>query len=191
MKLQVGLLGELLVEQKLAEMGWHPVRLDGRHTAPNTDLLAVRGQQRVSIQVKTTSGAGSHSHSDCYHFGNASAFLRRGIPFFNSKVSPLIADIVVGVNYTSRQSRFVVLPVALAEVLCRTHARYWTRVAKRDGGKRGDSFPIYLLIDGPKRAHADYHERVQRNLRPYENNWDILEVPAAKLHDKDAWPLLE
>ena len=53
MSKNVGLLGELQVEQRLVEEGWHPVRLDTGRMASNADLLAVNRQHRVSIQVNT------------------------------------------------------------------------------------------------------------------------------------------
>lgn len=186
----VGLLGELETERRLVERGWHPVRLDTGRMAANADLLAVNRRRRVAIQVKATAGSG-HSAAGCLGFGYASGYLRDGLPVFNSKDSPLIADVVVGVNYQPEGSRFVVMPVAVAESLCRLHCDYWAAVPTRSGGKRSDSFPIYLTFTSDPRAHADHHDRVKRNLAAYEDAWQVLNEPIERLHDAAAWKLLE
>ncbi len=68
--------------------------------ASNADLLAVDQRHRVSIQVKTTDAGSGNSHSGSLGFGYASGYLRDRSPVFNSKESPLIADVVVGVAST-------------------------------------------------------------------------------------------
>lgn len=194
MKLKTGLLGELVVEQKLVEEGWHVVRLDGRQLAVNSDLLAISDQHRVSLQVKTSMGGGSHSHSDCLHLGNAGGFLRSKTPFFNSKSSPLKADIVVGVSYQPTGSSFFVMPVAYAEALCVRHSRYWSSVPKQDRNRRSDGFPIYISFIGggrERRAHTNYHAKTQRDLEAFRDRWSVLREPLSRLHDPKAWPRLE
>jgi len=121
---RVSLLGELEVELRLVKHGWHPVRHDTAQMASNTDLLAVNRQQRISIQVKTTDAAKGHSHSHSLGFGYSTVYLRDGKPIFNTKNSPPVADVVVGVSYNPGASRFVVMPVAYAEALCRAHCDY-------------------------------------------------------------------
>lgn len=80
----VGLLGELQVEQRLVENAWHPVRLDTAQMASNADLLAIDRRQRVAIQVKTTGASTSLG------FGYAAAYLSGG-RVFNGKESPASA----------------------------------------------------------------------------------------------------
>jgi len=103
-----------------------------------------------------------------------------------------VADAIVAVNYAGVDSRFVVLPVAFAEALCRYAADYWFRVPKRSGEVRNTSFPIYLPFERVTRSeeHAAQNERIQRNLLAFENAWPILSDLADKLHDADHWPLL-
>ncbi len=108
MMVNVGLLGELQVETRLVEQGWHPVRLDTAQMAVNADLFAVKGRKRVALQVKSTKGT-DHSHAGFLGFGYATAHLRDGTPIFNSKDSPLEADVIVGVHYIPGASRFVVM----------------------------------------------------------------------------------
>lgn len=186
-----GRLGELLVEQQLLERSWYPVRLDTAQMAANADIVALNRERRVSVQVKTTDATTGHGNSDSVGFGYATAYLREGKSIFNSKPSPLVADVVVGVRYDSGNSRFVVMPVAFAEKLCRFHCDYWYSVPTRNGGKRSSSFPIYLRFAGGGKIRAKYNEKVSRNILAFEDRWEILSEPINKLHDEGAWDLLD
>ena len=124
--------------------------------------------------------------------------IRRGIfgekAIFNGKDSPLIADVVVGVMYHPEKTRFVVMPVAFAEALCRFHCDYRASVPTKfrtDRRKRGNSFPIYLCFTADRRTHTAHHERIKRNLLKFEEAWDILSEPLTKLHDFNKWRLLK
>jgi hypothetical protein len=190
----VGLIGELLVELRLAENGWRPMRLDARRTAVNADVIAVREKLRVSIQVKATKGFG-HSHASDLGFGYSSDFLEGGT-VFNGKPGPFVADVVVGVSYDPAGSRFVVLPVALAEQVCARHCAYWhsipaTKRKTGEPGERSRSFPIYLAFKKTRGTHVEHHTRMQRNLLAFEDRWDVLSEPVERLHDPRAWPLLD
>jgi len=178
--MNIGLLGELFVEQKLVENDWHPVRLDTAQMAANADLIALKKSQRINIQVKTTQEAGSFS------FGYAQSFLNNGTPFFNSKSSPIIADVVVGVMYNSTESTSVVLPIAVAEELCRKAVSNWYKVPKRNGSKRSPRFPVYLRVS---RINPDnwWEAEIKEELSRYENNWDILSHPVERFHDLEFW----
>lgn len=192
---RVGLLGELEVEMQLAKAGWHPVRLDTAQMASNADLIAVNERRRVSIQVKTTASEKQKSYSQWLQFGYSTNYLKDGKDLFNSKQSPIVADVIVAVSYKPNASRFVVLPVALAEILCRCHADYWYQVPAKKiktgkMGKRSHTFPIYLCLDAVRESHRAHHERMKRNILKYENAWKILLEPIEKLHDRKAWPLL-
>ena len=83
------------------------------------------------------------------------------------------------------------MPVAYAEALCRCHCDYWSSVPKQKGGRRSDSFPIYLAFTAAGQAHSEHHERVKRNLGAYENAWQVLREPVERLHDPKAWRLLD
>lgn len=189
MGLNVGLLGELQVEMRLVEEGWHPVRLDTAQMAVNADLFAVRKRDRVAIQVKTTKGTG-HSHAGFLGFGYATSHLKDGTPVFNSKDSPLEADVIVGVHYVREASRFVVLPVAVAEHLCREHAKYWYNTPLLNGKVRTTNFPLYLCFTHSPGTHSKHHERMKRNLIAFENAWNVLSDPVDKLRDVKAWKVL-
>lgn len=186
---RVGLLGELEVELRLAIECWHPVRLDTAQMASNADLLAVNRHRRIAIQVKTSDAAKQNTRSQWLQFGYSTAYLKDGDRVFNSKKSPLIADVVIAVNYRAEGSRFVVLPVAFAEKLCRHHCNYWSKVPKRTGEQRSHSFPIYLCFEAKPKAHVPHHARIRRNLLAFENAWNVLTEPIDKLHDLRAWKL--
>jgi len=193
---RIGLLGELEVEMQLVQKGWHPVRLDTAQMASNADLLAVNRKLRVSIQVKTTDAYKQHSASyngevaEWLQFGYSTGYLRNKKPIFNAKESPLIADVIIAVSYHPKSSRFIVLPVALAEALCSFHCDYWSRVQTKDGGERSLTFPIYLPFVANRKVHAAHFDRVKRNVLKFENAWDILSEKVDKLHDPKRWPLL-
>lgn len=184
--MDIGLLGELATEIRLVEQGWSVQRLDTSRMAPNADLIAIKGYQRISLQTKTT-GAKGHSHKDYLQFGYCTSYLESGGPFFNAKAGPIIADIVVGVAYSIAAPRFVVLPVALAELLCRRHADYWSRVPKSDGSVRSTSFPCYLNFSGTPSVHVDHHAACRRVLEKFEDNWKLLDVPTSELHNPVRW----
>jgi hypothetical protein len=189
--MNIGLLGELQVEGRLVENGWHPIRLDTAQMASNADLFAVNRRQRVSIQVKTTDASRRHSHSHSLGFGYSTSYLRDGLSIFNSKESPIIADVVVGVTYNGSASRFVVLPVSLAEALCSVHCDYWASVPTRtETQTRSHFFPIYLSFTKVRKAHGRHHAQIQRNLLAYENAWHVVAEPLDKLHDPTQWSLL-
>jgi hypothetical protein len=186
--IRVGLLGEIEVELQLVLNGWHPVRLDTAQMASNADLLAVNKRKRVSIQVKTTDAGKQHSHSKWLGFGYSTNYIKDKKSVFNSKESPLIADVVIGVSYRTDAPRFVVMPVAFAEALCRLHCDYWYNVpTKTEKGTRSTSFPIYLAFTAERLAHKAHHDRIRRNILAFENKWSVLSEPIDKLHSAKAW----
>jgi hypothetical protein len=187
----VGVLGELEVELRLVLQGWHPVRLDTGRMASNADLLAINREHRVSIQVKTTSGE-RHSHAHSLMFVYSTGYLRDGDSIFNAKRSPIIADVVIGVSYLGQEkSRFVVMPIAFVEILCRLHCNYWFAVPRQSGDKRSPSFPIYINFSGAPGSHKEFNERMKRNLLAFENRWDVLLQPLSQLHNEKAWPIID
>jgi hypothetical protein len=183
--------GALEVELQLERNGWHPVRLGTAQMPSNADLLAVNKRQRVSIQIKTTDAEKKHSHSEWLFFGYSTGYIRDKKPIFNSKESPLIADVVIGVSYRATNPSFIVMPVAFAEALCRMHCDYWYGVPKKSKkGARSPSFPIYLCFTSARKTHTTHDERVKRNVLAFQSRWDILSEPIDKLHNVREWPLL-
>ena len=189
---RVGLLGELAVEMQIVQRGWHPVRLDTAQMASNADLIAVNRQRRVSIQVKTTNAETQHNGNVAgwLSFGYATGYLKDRKPIFNSKNSPLIADVVIAVSYHPHKTRFVIMPVAFAESLCCIHCNYWSSVPTRSGSKRSLAFPIYLPFTVTRQVHAKHFDCMQRNVLKFEDAWDVLSEDVGKLHEPKKWPLL-
>jgi|GEM_PF-2512984 len=189
--MNIGLLGELEVEAQLVLHGWHPIRLDSAQMAANADLIAINRTKRIMIQVKATNGLQSNSHGDFLGFGYSTGYLRDKLPIFNAKDSPLIADVVIGVRYIQVQTRFVVMPVALAEKLCRLHCDYWFKVPTRTKtGKRSESFPVYLAFTRTPEAHGEHHDRIRKNLLAFENAWHVLDDEPDRLRNPEAWELI-
>lgn len=184
--MDIGLLGELATEIRLVERGWSVQRLDTSRLAPNADLIAIKDHQRLNLQTKTT-GANGHSHKDYLQFGYCTSYLESGGRFFNAKAGPIIADVVVGVAYSIAAPRFVVLPVALAELLCRRHADYWSNIPKSDGSIRSKNFPCYLNFSGNPSAHVEHHAACRQVLEKFEDNWDLLDLPTSQLHNSGLW----
>jgi len=67
-----GKIGEVLIELELLKQDWHVERLDGAAKAVNGDLIAIRGQRRIVIQVKSALSWKRPS------FGHAGPYLREG-----------------------------------------------------------------------------------------------------------------
>lgn len=189
----IGLLGELAVEIELVYKEWHPVRLDTAQMAANADIIAIKRHQKVSIQVKTTDAITRHTHSNTFGFGRADGYLNTRetetvTPFFNSRESPLIADIIIGVLYGANTREFVVLPVAMAEKICRIHADYWYGIPRADGAIRSTSFPVYLQLE-PRLRHQAHDNLISFNLKKFMNKWDILDLPTDTLHNPEKWEI--
>ena len=185
----IGRLGELLVEQQLITRNWHPVRLDTAQLASNADLVAIKEMQRVSLQVKTTNNEKS-PHAPVLTFGFSTGYLSHHKPVFNSKPSPLMADIIVGVSYAATSPRFVVLPVALAEKLCREKCDLWNSTPKKDGTKHSPSFPIKFFLTKRGGAFARFDGKMTEILLSFEDRWDLLSKPIDRFHDdKTDWSL--
>lgn len=190
-ELAIGRLGELEVELALVKRGWHAIRLDTARMAANADLLAIQKRVRISIQVKTTNATTKHSHWECLGFGYSTNYIKYNRQIFNTKDGPLIADVVVAVSYREPGPRFVILPVAFAEILCRRHVDYWRSVPTRiKNAARSGSFPIYLSFTDAPQTHREHHMRILRNVQLYEDRWDILFEPVDRLHDPDCWKLV-
>ena len=154
---QNGKIAEVLVELELLKRGWHVERLDGAAKAANGDLIAIKGNLRHIIQVKSALTWSRPS------FGHATGFLKDGISFFNSKPSPVQADYLVTVVSGADQPLFHVFPIDEAEKLAQLLAVKWRDKPKRDGGKRSINFPVSAHQDDPL-------------LVPFYSNWESLEA---------------
>jgi hypothetical protein len=187
-KYDVGLLGELLVEQYLVENGWHTLRLDKARFAANADLMAIKKDKRLSLQVKTTNAQSSHSHKHCLYFGYVKNWPESSSAIFNSKESPLIADIIIGVHYNKLKPRYVIMPIGFAENICREHADFWAAVPKKNTEKH-KTFSLYLCFTKATSTNTEHHERIMRNLKRFEDKWHYLSESPDVLRDTKKWKL--
>ena len=89
-KLQIGAIGEATVINELMWHGWAPVNVNSLiNQAPNIDLLAAKGSDKVAIQVKA-SGPNSKRMMQV-------GYIKGREKIFNSKDGPQ-ADFIVFVR---------------------------------------------------------------------------------------------
>jgi hypothetical protein len=151
-----GKIGELLVELELTARGWHVERLDGSSKAANGDLIAIKGRQRLVVQVKTNGTQPGRAF-----LGYAGPFLNDGRNFFNGKDAPIESDIVVSVTGGIRDPKFFVFKVAEAEAYARRDAIQWADVPTREDKPRSVNFPVSPRVT---------------DLGEFRDRWDKLEI---------------
>ena len=73
--LDIALVGEIDVRRELAAEGWLTINTNTeKGNFPNVDLIAAKGEESRTIQVKTVDGEkGSHKH--CLYMGRAEGWL--------------------------------------------------------------------------------------------------------------------
>ena len=188
---EIGRLGKQLLEKRLRKHGWRPKRIDREREASNADIraLSLDGARRVCLKAQV-SDADIKNRGGSIFFGKSGNYLLGSRSIFNSKPGSVIADIVVGVSYDSHDiesSRFMVMPVAFAEKLCRFHCEYQAEILKRAGKKRNLDFLMFLRFEKARSNHPEHDEKIISSLQEFENKWEILSEPISKLHDETAW----
>ena len=187
----IGQLGKQLLEKRLRKHGWLPKRVDREGEASNADIraLSLDGERSVYLKAQV-SDADVKNRGGSILFGRSGNYLLGSKSIFNSKPGSVKADIIVGVSYDFHDiesSRFMVMPVAFAEKLCRFHCEYQAETPKRDGKKRDLDFLMYLRFNKARRNHPELDEKIISSLRKFENKWEMLSEPTSKLHDETAW----
>ena len=185
--IDVALVGEIDARRELAAEGWLTINTNTeKGNFPNVDLIAAKGEEARAIQVKTTDAEkGSHKH--CLFMGRAEGWLTKGTPFFNAKPGPLKASVVVLVHAQREGSRFVVLPVGLAEQMARLDVEQWFAVPKLDGSKRSAGFDARPAFTHLRKQSLPTEMFMQNTLLAFENRWDVLDASIEKLNDAAAW----
>ena len=188
--IDIGLIGEIDVRRELAAEEWLTINTNTeKGNFPNVDLIAAKDQEARHIQVKSTNGEPGQSHAHCLNFGHAQGWLEKRTPFFNGKRGILTSSIIVLVNARRDRSRFVVLPVALAEKVARAHAEEWFDTPKRDGKRRSAGFSARPCFTRLKKDPTDLDKTLMAILQSYENRWDLLNESPEVLSNSDAWHL--
>lgn len=165
-KLPIGAIGEATVVAELLWNGWSPVNINSFVSqAPNIDLLAAKGHQKVAIQVKASGPKSKSMLQVGYTKGREKVF--------NSKEGPQ-ADFIVFVRlFKARDHECYIVPVAEAERAARQGIENWGNTPKRDGTARATNFPACIRFEPNKN---------RPNVSNYKEKW-------AKY--RDAWHLLE
>lgn len=183
----LGLVGEIDVRRELAAEGWLTINTNTeKGNFPNVDLIAAKGTEARGIQVKT-SDAEKGSHSHCLFMGRGQGWLSGRTAFYNSKSGPLRCSVVVLVHAQRMRSRFVVLPVALAERLARASVEDWYRVPKKDGAQRSAGFDARPQFTKLRKNPMPLEPLIQSTLLAFEDRWDVLNHSVAELEDLDVW----
>lgn len=183
----VSLVGEIETRRELAAEGWLTINTNTeKGNFPNVDLIAIKGNIARGIQVKTTN-AESGSHRDYLFLGRGERWLMDQTPFFNSKSGPMKASVVVLVHAKRKGSRFVVLPVGLAEVLARLDVEQWYDTRKKDGTSRSAGFDARIPFARIKRAPRKHDLLLCQTLHDFEDRWDILLRSEADLNTPNGW----
>lgn len=166
---RIGALGERLVETALIWHGWAPANLNQLlKTAPNVDLLAMKGTTKISIQVKA-SGPNSKNMLQLGYGGKGSVF--------NNKDGPL-ADYVAFVRiFDLFDHEIYVVPVAEAERAAMETYQDWLSSPKGDGSDRDTKCPAVIRFEPNRnRLHvSNYKERWAQ----YRDAWGLLDLSAA------------
>jgi hypothetical protein len=153
-------IGERIVANEMTFAGWLVVNTNsGEENSPNFDLIGLKGDLRVTVQVKATRSKSGDEES--FHFGR----YRADAVYFNSKDGPK-CDFVVAVNFSSpKVYNCLVMDTGRANNIADKHAKGWWNTPKKDGGQR-KPFPVYVSIkDNPDHA-------ARTNL----NSWELLEA---------------
>lgn len=185
--IDLGLVGEIDVRRELAAEGWLTINTNTeKGNFPNVDLIAAKGTEARAIQVKTTNGE-KGSHTDCLYMGHAVNWLTKKTPFFNSKTGPLRCSVVVMVLAFRQRSRFVVLPVGLAERIARADVDAWYDVPKRDGSKRKEGFHARPQFTRLRKNSRPLAVLIQKTLLAFEDRWDVLDHSVSDLESLERW----
>ena len=143
--------GESYVTYKLARNGWMAVNANsGVANMPNLDLIGLRHDKRITIQIKAAKADKS--------IPLAGSYKADGV-YFNTKEGPK-ADFVVSVMIPrdgAASPTCYVFPVDVANRLAQEYGDNWAKVPKRDGTKRSTTFPIWLKGDATSLA-TNYRE---------------------------------
>ena len=154
-------LGERIVANELTFRGWLAVNTNsGEENSPNIDLIALKGEKRITIQVKTS---GARSHKGQHFMG----YYKEEGRYFNTKDGPSCDFVVAVYVYSPDSYSCLVLPVDDAEEVCRQHGKYWMNVPKKNGERRSPNFPVYL---GKHRS-----SKYGLDITPFVDAWDLID----------------
>jgi hypothetical protein len=163
----VGAAGELIAQARLLMRGWivGNVNSGGMMNAPAVDLLAAKGDRKISIAVKCTGSGGT-------------SVQWRKIPgewtsLFKGGTRP---DFVVFVWFTSRsdpdECRLFVVPADVVDAEVRASHTHWHTYTKRDGSAK-DTGHVAIRWDGQP-TDTNISSGFAVKWAQYENAWHLL-----------------
>lgn len=161
----IGAIGENIAITQLLWHGWAPSNLNAIvSNTPNVDILAIKNDCTISIQVKT-SGPTSKNMLQLGYSGSEQVF--------NTKRGPK-ADFIVFVRlFDPHHHECYVVPVEEAERVAQLTAQNWMNTLKKDGTKRDPKFDRCIRFELNKNRPdvSGYNEK----WRHYLNAWHLLE----------------
>jgi hypothetical protein len=170
---------ESLVIIELLRKAWHVVNLNAVNNTPNADLIAIKGDRRITIQVKGTDGGVGRPFRHHVSFSRTcTKYLNERQPFFNSKTGPVSADFFIGVTQAAEiLPTFLIMPIDDAEKMARQIADWWYDVPKLNGERRSPNFAsmVAIRLEGVGNTHPEQAQHYQMTRR-FINAWDVLET---------------
>ena len=149
--------GESFVTYRLSRKGWLVINANsGVQNMPNFDLIAMKDDRRVTVQVKTG--------RDPSHISMAGTYREDGI-YFNTKDGPK-ADVVAFVRLDpSGKDDVFFVPVRRANTIAKALANSEAKIKRARGSSL--HFPIWARVKGAtKRKHG---QRAMAKVLPFRD----------------------
>jgi hypothetical protein len=135
-------IGERIIANELTYRDWLVVNANsGEQNAPNLDLIAIKDNKRITIQVKSCDGG------NLFLLGWG---FNKDKKYFNTRVGPKADFIATVIIETPSKYKYLILPVKKAEEIAREYGKFYSDKPKKNGDKRSDIFPININIDSLK-----------------------------------------
>ncbi|MGA9565591.1 MAG: hypothetical protein WBS19_08720 [Candidatus Korobacteraceae bacterium] len=181
----VGTIAERIVANELEFRGFRVTDLNRDRTSANADLLAVRGDKILQVQVKGATQVYKHA---CVLYGVCTEDMIQNDkhPMFNRHAGFYRADVVVLVAVTSpTEYSCVVFPVREAEKAAQLNLKREFRTLTLKGEPH-KPHKVWAFLDHKPRtkdpARQPLLDKEAELLSRYKNRWDILEsVPSATI----------
>jgi hypothetical protein len=163
-----GAFGEWAVVVELLRRGWIPANVN--QTVKNNDgfdILAQKGNRRVSLSVKTR-----RSHVAHFQIGGFSPGVEiQSLPYSDSDFT-----ILVGMAEKRAADQFYVVPSHRVREECQLVRQVYLSTLKRSGQKKKDIGHYNLVLADVGKRYGNLEERWKR----YFDNWQSLEQPEAQ-----------
>ena len=136
-------IGERIIANELTYKGWLVVNANsGEQNAPNLDLIAIKDNKRITIQVKSSDGG------NLFLLGWG---FNENKKYFNTKNGPKTDFIATVIIEAPSKYKYLILPVKKAEEIAKKCGEIYSNKPKKNGEKRSNIFPINISINDLKK----------------------------------------